>query len=165
MIAPLAGVAVVACPLLGQPIGLADGGVQVDGQGPVAGSGPSGPGPCQQLPAHPVQLTDVAPAEAAQECAQGGRRFDHAAESPGRPAGAQHVGVVNAVAAGQRGGHQGNYLVPRIRPPRRISQVNVAVNELAQAQVLDESDRKEQPGIGHQAVVIEGDSDAVGIAG
>ena len=36
----------------------------------VAGSGPSRPGPGQQLAAHPVQLTDVAPAKAAQEGAQ-----------------------------------------------------------------------------------------------
>ena len=102
VIAPLAGVAVVAGTLLGQTIGLAAGGVQVDGQGPVAGSDPSSPGPGQQLPAHPIQLTDVAPPEAAQEGPQGGWRLDHAAESAGRPASAQHVGVVNAVAPSQR---------------------------------------------------------------
>ena len=33
VIAPLAGIAVVACPLLGQSVGLAGGGVQVNGQG------------------------------------------------------------------------------------------------------------------------------------
>ena len=43
----------------------------------------------------------VAPPEAAQEGAQGGRRLDHAADGAGRPAGAQHVGIVNAVAARQ----------------------------------------------------------------
>ena len=63
-LAPLAGIAVVACPLLGQSVGLADGGVQVNGQGPVAGSRPGLPRPGQQLAAHPVELTDVAPAEA-----------------------------------------------------------------------------------------------------
>ena len=61
VIAPLAGIAVVACALLGQSVGLADGGVQVNGQGPVAGSRPGLPGPGQQLAAHPVELTDVAP--------------------------------------------------------------------------------------------------------
>ena len=50
--------------------GLADGGVQVNGQGPVAGSCPGLPGPGQQLAAHPVELTDVAPPEAAQEGTQ-----------------------------------------------------------------------------------------------
>ena len=131
---------------------------------PVAGSGPSGPGPSQQLPAHPVQLTDVAPPEAAQEGAQGGRRLDHAADGASRPAGAQHVGVVNAVAASQRRGHQGQNLVARVRPPRRISQVNVVADEFTQTQVLGEGNRKDQPGIGHQAVVVEGDSNAVGLA-
>ena len=45
VIAPGAGVAVMTRPLLGQPIGLADGGVQVDGQRPGAGSRTSRPGP------------------------------------------------------------------------------------------------------------------------
>ena len=63
----------------------------------VAGSGPSGPGPGQQLPAHPVQLADVAPPEAAQEGPQGGWRLDRAAQGAGRPPGAQHIGVVDAV--------------------------------------------------------------------
>ena len=50
--------------------GLADGGVQVNGQGPVAGSGAGLPGAGQKLAAHPVQLADMAPPEAAQERAQ-----------------------------------------------------------------------------------------------
>ena len=54
VIAAGAGIAVMARSLLGQSIGLADGRVQVDGQGRVAGSGPSGPGPGQQLAAHAV---------------------------------------------------------------------------------------------------------------
>ena len=71
VIAPLAGVAVVAGAFLDQPIGLADGGVQINGERPVAGSGPSRPGPCQQLPAHPIQLADMSPPETAQEGPQG----------------------------------------------------------------------------------------------
>ena len=102
VVAPLAGIAVVAGALLGQSVGLADGGIEVDGERRVAGSGPSGPGPGQQLPAHPVELTDVAPPEAAQEGAQGGWRLDRAAQGAGRPPGAQHIGVVNAVAPSQR---------------------------------------------------------------
>ena len=72
VIAPLAGVAVVAGTLLDQTVGLADGGVQVDGQRPVAGSGPSRPGLCHQLPAHPIQLANMSPPETAQERPQGG---------------------------------------------------------------------------------------------
>ena len=45
VIAPLAGVAMVPGPLLGQPVGLADGGIEVDGERRVAGSGTGGPGP------------------------------------------------------------------------------------------------------------------------
>ena len=165
VIAPLAGVAVTARSLLAQSVGLADGGVQVDGQRPVAGSRPSGPGPRQQLPAHPIQLANMTPTEAAQKGPQGGWRLDHAADGPGRTAGAQHVGVVDAVATGQGRGHQGQQLVSRVRTTRRSSQINVVVDELTQTRVLGEGDRKEQPSIGHQAVVVEGYLDAVGLAG
>ena len=127
----------------------------------VAGSSPSGPGTGQQLAAHPVQLADVAPPEAAQEGAQGGRRLDHAAQHPPGAAGAQRIGVVDAVAARQRRGDQGHHLVSRVRPPRRIPQVEVMVNQLGQAQVLGEGGRKQQPGVVDQAVVIEGNLDAV----
>ena len=163
VIASLAGVAVVARALLGQTVCLADGGVQVDGQRPVAGSGPSRPGPGQQLPADPGQLADVAPPETAQERPQGGWRLDYAADGASRPAGAQHVGVVNAVATSQRGGHQGQHLVSRIRPPRRICEVNMVVDEFTQTQVPGQGGRKDQASIGHQAVVVEGDLNAVGV--
>ena len=153
----------IARPLLGQTVCLADGGVQVDGQRPVAGSRPSRPGPCQQLPAHPIQLADVAPPETAQEGPQGGWRLDYASDGASRPAGAQHVGVVNPVAASQRRRHQGQHLVARVRPPRRISEVNVVVDEFTQTQVLGQGDRKDQPSIGHQAVIIKGNVDAVGM--
>ena len=38
----------------------------------------------------------------------------------------------------------------------------MVVDEFTQTQVLGEGDRKEQPCIGHQAVVVEGDLNAVG---
>ena len=41
VVAPLAGVAMVSCALLGQSVGLADGGVEVDGQRRVAGPAPA----------------------------------------------------------------------------------------------------------------------------
>ena len=80
MIAPLAGVAVVSRPFFVQSIGLADGGVQVDGQRRIAGSCPGLPCACQQLAAHAVELTDVPPPEAAQEGPQGGWRLDCATD-------------------------------------------------------------------------------------
>ena len=37
------------------------------------------------------------------------------------------------------------------------------VDEFGQAEMPGQGDRKEQPGIGHQAAVIEGDLDPVGV--
>ena len=68
-------------------------------------------------PAHLVQLTDVPPAKAAQEGPEGGWRLDHAAENTGRPTSTQRIGVVDAVAAGQRGGNQRQHLISPFRPP------------------------------------------------
>ena len=54
-------------------------------------------------------------------------------------------------------------LFPRVRLSRRAAEVKVMVDEFPQAQVLGEGGGQEQAGIGHQAVVVKGDSDAVGI--
>ena len=162
VIAPLAGIAVVACALLGQSIGLADSRIQVDGQRRIAGSCPGLPCACQQLAAHAVELTDVPPAEAAQEGPEGGGRLDRATENTDRPPGAQRISVIDAVAAGQRGGDQRQHLVPRVGPPRRAAEVEVTVDEFPQAQVSGEGARQEQAGIGHQAVVAKDDVDTVG---
>ena len=132
-------------------------------------SGPSpGPAPAAQARASSsrltrVQLADMAPAEAAQEGPQSGRRLDHAAQHRGGPPRTQRIGVVNAIAARQRRGHQRQHLVSRVRPPRRIPEVKVTVNEFTQAHVLGQGGRKKQPGIVDQAVVVEGDLDAVGV--
>ena len=105
----------------------------------------------------------MAPTEAAQEGSQGGWRLDRAAQGAGRPTGAQRIGVVDAVAARQRGSDQRQHLVPRVGPPRRAAQVKVMVDEFPQAQVLGEGHREQQPSIGHQAVVVKRDLDAVGV--
>ena len=39
----------------------------------------------------------------------------------------------------------------------------VPVNQLGQTQVQGQGGRKDQPGIGHQAAVVEGDLDPVGV--
>ena len=98
-----------------------------------------------------------------QEGPQGGWRLDRAAQHTIGTASPQRVGVVNAVAPSQRRGHQDQHLVARVRTPRRISQVNVAVNQLGQTQALGQGDRQEQPSIGHQTVIVKGDLDAVGL--
>ena len=89
-----------------------------------------------------------------------GWRLDRAAQGAGRPPGAQHIGVVNAVAPSQRRRHQRHHLVARVRPPRGIAQVEALPDEFGQAEVPRQGGRKEQPGIGHQAAVVEGDLDS-----
>ena len=126
-----------------------------------------GPAPAAHALASNSRLTRSswrtwAPPETAQEGPQGGRCLHRAADGASRPAGTQHVGGGDAVATSQRRGHQGQRLVSRIRPTRRISQVNVAIHQFTQSQALGQRHRKEQPSIGHQAVVIKGDLNAVG---
>ena len=163
VIAPLAGIAVVACPFLGQSVGLADGGIEVDGKWRAAGSRPSGPSPGQQLPAHPVELTDVAPPEAAQKGAQGGWRLDRGAQGAGRPPGAQRIGVVDAVAASQRRHDQGHILSPALARPGARPRSRHCWTSSGRPRCWGEGGRKEQTGIGHQSVVVEGDLDPVGV--
>ena len=135
----------------------------VNGASP--GPRPSGPGPGQQFPAHPVQLADVGPSgSCARKVAQGGWRLDPAVENTGRPPGAQRIGVVDAIAARQGRGNQGQHLVAGVGPARRATEIEVMVYEFPQAQVWSgEGGRKEQTGIGHQSAVVEGDLDPVGV--
>ena len=67
---------------------------------------------------------------------QGGWRLDYAAESVSRPAGAQRIGVVDAVAARQRRRHQRHNLVARVGSARGIAQVEALLDQLGQTQVL-----------------------------
>ena len=71
---------------------------------------------------------------------------------------------VDALAARERRGDQGHQLVAGVRPPRRVTEVDAAVGELLQTEMLGERGREEQPRIGHQAVVVEGDVYPVGAA-
>ena len=59
--------------------------------------------------------------------------------------------------------YQSRNLIARIGSARRIAQVQVPVNQLGQTQVQGQGGRKDQPGIGHQAAVVEGDLDPVGV--
>ena len=56
-----------------------------------------------------------------------------------------------------------NILSPGLARPGGAAQVKVPVNQLGQSQVQGQGGRQEQPGIGHQAVVVKGDVDAVGV--
>ena len=85
------------------------------------------------------------------------------AQGAGGPAGAQHISVVDAVATSQRRCHQRHHLVAGVGSAWSPAQVQAPVNQLGQAQVQGQGGRKDQPGIVDQAVVVEGDADAVGV--
>ena len=55
-------------------------------------------------------------------------------------------------------------LSPAFARPGCVTEVEVAVGELLQTEMLGERGREEQPRIGHQAVVVEGDVYPVGVA-
>ena len=59
--------------------------------------------------------------------------------------------------------NQGHHLVARVRPARGAAQVEMVVDQFGQAQAPGQGGRKDQPGIGHQAVIVEGDADAIGV--
>ena len=48
---------------------------------------------------------------------------------------------------------------------RRISPVNLVVHQLAHSQMVRLGDRQGQSSVGHQAVIVEGDGNAVGRSG
>ncbi len=51
--------------------------------------------------------------------------------------------------------------VVRVGTTWRISQVNVAVHQLSQSQMVGQGNGQKQPRVGHQAVIVEGHMDAV----
>ena len=85
----------------------------------------------------------------------------HTAQHPPSPASALRVGVVNAVATGQGRRHQDQHLVSGVGTARRTAQVNLAADQCTETKTMGQCDRKQQPGIGHQAVTIKGDLDGV----
>ena len=81
--------------------------------------------------------------------------------TPAVSTGTQRIGVVDAVAASQRGGDQRHYLVAGVGPARRITQVQALLYQLGKTEVQSQGGWEEQAGIVHQAVIVEGDLDAV----
>jgi hypothetical protein len=68
---------------------------------------------------------------------------------------AQHVGIIDAVAAGQRRVDERHRLVADIGTSRRIAEMNVLVEELAQSEMLGQRRRQHQARVGHQMLVVE----------
>ncbi len=165
VVAPDPGVPVVGGTLLRQAVRLADRRVEIDREGCRSGSGPGCPGPPEELPADPVELADVTPAEAAQERPERGSGLHRDPEDPARAAGAQGVRVVDRVAAREGGHDKRQELVPGVRPTGRGAEVEVLIHELLETEMLGQGGRQEQPRVRHQAVVVEGRFQAVEAVG
>jgi hypothetical protein len=148
--------------LLVEPVGLAVGGVDIDGQRPRSGPGAGRPRPPQRLLGDLVELAGRSPGERAQEHPQRGRRGNPVAQHLAGGAGAQPVGVVDPAAAGQRGMDQGHGLVADVGRAGRLAEVDVGVEQLAEHQPLGQAGGKDQAGVGDGMVVVEGDGDLVG---
>ena len=164
VIAARARVAGLAGTLLGQAVGLAERRVEVDRERRVAWSRPGRPAAGEQLAAEAVELADVAPAEAAQEGPEGGRRLHGAAEHAPGAAGAHRIGVVDAVATRERRGDQGQQLVAGVRPPRCVTEIELGVRQFTQAEPAGERGGEQQTRVVHEVVVVEGDVYPVGVA-
>ena len=83
--------------------------------------------------------------------AGGGGRLDYAAESAGRPASAQHIGVVNTVAT------RVISLSPMFARPGASPRSRHRWTSSGRCQAQGEGGRKEQAGIVHQAVIVKDD--------
>ena len=151
--------------LLLEPVGLAVGGVDVDGHRPRSGPGASLPRPAQRLPGDLVELAGRAPGKRAQERAQRRRRSNMVAEDLPGGASAQPVGVADPLPAGQGRVEQGHRLVAGVGRAGGVAEVEVGVEQLAEQESLSEAGSKQQPSVGDGVVVVEGDGDLVGAVG
>ena len=102
-----------------------------------------------------VELADVAPAEAAQERAQGRCRLDPEAEDPARAAGPQRGRVIDAVTARERGHHERHELVARVGSTGLLPEIEVLLDEIVQAQMLSQRGRQQEAGVGHELRPVE----------
>ena len=149
VIAPLTGVAVMAGPLLGQSVRLADGGVQVDGQRRIAGSGAGLP--CA-FPAHPSSWRTWPQRKLRVPKVEGALTTVVEAYS-GRPTGSQRIGVVDEWWPT---GDQASLSCRRCWPGPAHHPGPGAAVQLGKTEVQGQGGWKEQAGIGHQEVIIEG---------
>jgi hypothetical protein len=110
----------------------------------------------------PAELADVAEGERAQERAQGGGGHHPVAEDLAGGAGAQYVGVVDAVAAGDHRLGQGEQLAPGAVGAGAVAKVDELIDDLLDAEPLGQRRGEDQPGVGDRVGVVEGDGQGVG---
>ncbi len=158
-------VPVMDAALLREAVRLADGGVEIDRERSGAGSRTRGPGPGEEMAGHGVELADMAPAEAAQEGAQGGRRLDDEPEDIRRVARLERGCIVDAVAASERGEDQGQELVTDVRPAGGPTEIQEPLDQSLQTQVGGEGGGQQQARVGHELRPVERHIDPVEVVG
>ena len=160
VVAESMGVAVAGA-LLVVAVDLTDGGVHVDRQGAIAGSGTCGPRSPKDGRGHLVQLAGVAEGEAAQEGPHGrGRHHPVAQHAPGRSR-AQQLHIIDAVPARHQRVHQCQQLAPRVGRTRPVAKIDHLVGDLLDPQPLGQRRWQQQPGAGDGMLVVEDDIDLV----
>jgi len=160
MVAESVGVAVAGA-LLVVAMHLADGGVHIHHQRPIAGSGARRPRPGEELAGHLVELADVPEGKRAQEGPN--RRWGHdlVAEHAVGGSRAQQLHIIDAVPARHQRVHQRQQLAPWVGPTRPVTKIHHLVGDLLDLQPLGQRRRQQQPGTGDGTLVIEGDVDLV----
>ena len=127
----------------------------------VARTRPERPGGAQGLADHPLELTDVAEGERAQEGPERRGRHHPVLEHLGARSGAQHVGVVDVAGPGHHGMDERQDLASRPEPADAPRQVDGGVTELLEPEPLGQGGDEHQPGVGHQVRLVEGHRDPV----
>ncbi|MDQ2729874.1 MAG: recombinase family protein [Actinomycetota bacterium] len=82
-------------------------------------------------------------------------RPDTMAEHLGGRPGPQQVAVVDRVATGEHRVDHRHRLVPHIGPARGGAQIDMGVEQFAQAEVFGQGGGQDQPGVSHQVLIIE----------
>ncbi len=67
------------------------------------------------------------------------------------------------MTASQGRGHHCQQFVAGIGPAGGVTQIEVPLNHFTQTQAEGKAGGQQQPCIGHQAVIIKGDIDAIGV--
>jgi len=98
----------------------------------------------------------MAPAEAAQERAESRGSLEGEPEDSCRPAGSKRGCVIDAIAARERRHHEGQDLVPDVRPTDRGTEIEMALDQTLQIEVVGQGSWQKKPSVGHRAIVVEG---------
>ena len=103
--------------------------------------------------------------EATQECAERGRGHDPVAEHLGGLTGAEHIGVINTVAADHQRVQQRQHLAARPVGAGALAQVDQLVDHRLDPEPLRQGGGQQQSGVGDRVLIVEGDRKAVWTVG